>query len=65
MNINSAIKLLCTAIDYGIEDYPGVRDALEDASILIAKEYGFDTNDVKIDIIEGKLADYWVGEITR
>lgn len=53
MNIVNAIKLVCTNVDYDLDGISEeARDALEDASMVLQEAFNFDTNKVKIDLLD-------------
>ena len=41
------IKLLCTNVDYDLDDIEVFQDKIEKASISLQRFFDFDTNDIK------------------
>ncbi len=67
MNFVNAVKLLATSIDYNLTDSVAgvtgkggedIKDAIEEASLVVQKALDFDTNKVKVDLLAGKLKKY-------
>jgi hypothetical protein len=57
LNLLNAIKLLETNVDYSI-DAPEIKDAIEEASLVVQNALDFDTSKVFQELRSGKLKKY-------
>ena len=51
MKILNAIKLVCTGVDFAVGEEEA-REAIEEASMVLQKEFGFDTVKVRNDLLD-------------